>query len=338
MDRNVAAQYGTENWNETRWLGSWSPATGVGFYLHAGRFRRNLDIWWAQTVVFLPGGTVGVDRSWGRAIDDRGVHTGVFEMLVPEPWKTVTATFDGALEIVTPAELAAGPRGSGGFSVPAQWTLEAAAVREPWDMYHDHQQKQTWATGGHFEQHHHVVGEVTVDGVRYRVDGPGFDDHSHGIRNWTGFGSHIFFNAAFDDFGVHVVAVQDMAGSPLQLVGAIVRDGGSQDPVTDVSTPLIADLMGAPQTFVATITTASGQRLELTVEVLHFCPTCATEVHNDNINGLDWDVAGDPMFFNECIARYTTSGGQIGYGHLERSCRRSRASRDSLTVDRQGRL
>lgn len=75
MERNVTARPDIRNWSETRWLGTWNPDAGVGLYLHAGRFRHDIDLWWAQTVVYLPGGKVAVDRSWGRDVDERGVRT-----------------------------------------------------------------------------------------------------------------------------------------------------------------------------------------------------------------------------------------------------------------------
>jgi hypothetical protein len=44
-------------------------------------------------------------------------------------------------------------------------------------------------------------------------------------------------------------------------------------------------------------------------------------------------VPGNPLFFSECIARYETADGQVGYGHLERSARRERISRETLAVN-----
>ena len=332
MDRNVATDHETKNWSETRWLGTWNPEAGVGFYLHAGRFRHDVDLWWAQTVVYLPEGKIAVDRSWGRAPDDEGVRTGVFELLVPEPHKRVTSRFDGAMTLVTPDQLAAGPRGAGGFSVPVRWEVEAEAIRPHWDMYSVLEEKQDFATGGHTEQHHRVSGEITVDGTSLSLDGWGFDDHSHGVRSWDGFGSHIFFNVPFDDFGLNVIAVQGMDGTPAQLIAVVMRDGGEPDPVTELATPLMADLLGAPHSFEAALRTASGQELELRIEVLHTFPMTMTEEHNDNINGLDWEVPGNPLMFTECIARYETGDGRVGYGHLERSARRERVERETLAV------
>jgi hypothetical protein len=334
VNRNVPVRHGVTNWSETRWLGSWNPAEGVGLYLHAGRFRHDVELWWAQTVVYLPGGRIAVDRSWGRAQSDAGVTTSVFELLVPEPESRITATFDGAMEIATADELARQPRGHGGFSVPVRFALEATAVRPPWDIYDQLESKQEWADGGHTEQHHSVTGEITVGNDTYRLDGPGFDDHSNGVRQWDGFGSHIFFNVPFDDFGLHLIAIQTPQGAPAQLIGAVTRGETSFDPVEHVAVPLLEDLRGAPLAFDAAVRTKSGETLDLRVEVVHVFPMTITDVHNDNINGLDWDVPGDPLFFTECIARYTTGDGRVGYGHLERSARRSRVHRENLTVDR----
>jgi hypothetical protein len=177
-----------------------------------------------------------------------------------------------------------------------------------------------------------VSGEITVDGTTLSLDGWGFDDHSNGVRSWEGFGGHIFFCVPFEDFGLHVIAVHGMDGTPARLIAVVIRDGEDPDPVTQLETPLAADLLGAPQRFEASLRTASGQELGLEIEALHTFPMTMTEEHNDNINGLDWDVPGNPLFLTECIARYETGDGRVGYGHLERSARRERVSRDTLEV------
>ena len=152
------------------------------------------------------------------------------------------------------------------------------------------------------------------------------------MRSWEGFGGHIFFNVPFDDLGLHLIAIQGMDGAPARLIAAVTCDDADPDPVTELATPLAADMLGAPHRFDASLRTESGRELELDVEVLHTFPMSITEEHNDNINGLDWEVPGNPLFFTECIARYTTGEGKVGYGHLERSARRERVSRDDLAI------
>jgi hypothetical protein len=55
------------------------------------RFRHDVELWWAQTVVYLPGGKIAVDRSWGPNRDPRGVDTGVFSLLVEEPRRRIVS-------------------------------------------------------------------------------------------------------------------------------------------------------------------------------------------------------------------------------------------------------
>ena len=332
MERNVSTRTGVKKWSETRWLGSWNPDDEVGLYLHAGRFRHDVEMWWAQTVVYLPDGQIAVDRSWGRAPSDIGVSTSVFDLHIPESAKRITSRFDGAMEITTARDLAEHPRGSGGNSIPVKWELEAQAIRPQWDMYDHLEHEQGWARGGHTEQHHVVRGEITVGSDSYRLDGPGFDDHSHGIREWDGFGSHVFLTVPFDDFGLHLIAVQAPDGNPLQLVGAVTRQRCAPDPITEVAVPLATDLLCKPREVHASITTRGGETLEVDIAAVHGFPMTITDTHNDNINGLDWNVPGNPLMLSEAIGRYTTAGGQVGYGLFENSVRRDRVDRDSLAV------
>jgi hypothetical protein len=58
------------------------------------------------------------------------------------------------------------------------------------------------------------------------------------------------------------------------------------------------------------------------VEVFHTFPATIT-FDNDNINGCAWDAEGDPLFLTECQVAVTAPDGSVGYGHIERSNRRS---------------
>src|ERR1700738_1809631 len=84
LDATLRPNHDVPKWGETRWNGCWNPDEGVGLYLHMGRFRHGLDLWWAQTVAYLPDGMLAVDRSWGVDHDGAGVKTGVFELELTE--------------------------------------------------------------------------------------------------------------------------------------------------------------------------------------------------------------------------------------------------------------
>ena len=79
--------------NETRWHGCWNADEGVGLFLHVGRFRADLDIWWAQSVAYLPEGRLVVDRAWGPVPDKDGVRIGNLDISLAESgW---SSHFDG---------------------------------------------------------------------------------------------------------------------------------------------------------------------------------------------------------------------------------------------------
>ena len=80
MDINRVAQKDVPLWNETRWAGCFNPDAGVGLFIHVGRLRGNLDWWWAQTVIFLPGDRIAVERSWVKNPDKFGVKTASLEL------------------------------------------------------------------------------------------------------------------------------------------------------------------------------------------------------------------------------------------------------------------
>src|SRR4051794_27065228 len=100
-------------WNETRFYSMWSPDSGVGMFLHAGRLRGHVEWWWSQVAVYLPDGTVAVDRPWARDGEPRGVDAGVFRWLSVEPGERMECHYDGVMERTTPEKLSTAPRGSG---------------------------------------------------------------------------------------------------------------------------------------------------------------------------------------------------------------------------------
>ena len=46
MFPNRTPRRGVAAWSETKWFGCWNADDGVGLFVHAGRYRDNLDLWW----------------------------------------------------------------------------------------------------------------------------------------------------------------------------------------------------------------------------------------------------------------------------------------------------
>jgi hypothetical protein len=323
VDLNVLPNRDTPMWSETRWNGCWNPDERVGLYTHMGRFRKDLDLWWAQTVAYLPHGELVVDRSWGRSTERERVKTGTFELAQREfGW---TSSFDGVGQLSTTAELAAGVRGASSPSVVMRWEVEAEPAAPAWDMYGSEVEKQDFAGDTHIQQGFHTKGRLIVDGREYRLDGVGFKDHSSGVRTWDGFGYHSFTLAVMPDCVFHQVLITSTGGDPMPAMGMVTR-GGEQSPLAAATFDSLEDVTGGPQVSELTIEAKDGFTSAMQVELLAALPITITE-ENDNINGIDWDAPGDPMVLIEGIGRFTDANGNVGYGMHERSRRRSSLQR-----------
>lgn len=319
MDLNAEVKRGVPLWNETRWNGCWSPAAGAGLYIHTGRFRSDLDIWWAQTVAYLPDGQLSVDRSWGRNSQQDRVTTGSFELRLTESgWHS---TFDGAGELTSIDALARAPRGCSAPFVPMRWEVAAEPTAPEWSLYGDGHNTHSFAGDRHVQQGFRTTGTLTVAGTTYDLSGVGFKDHSSGVRDWAGWGSHWFILAVMPTYTFHAFSIVGADGTARPLAGTYFRDGvrlginaGQLPPMTDpTGAPVLQELIlkpsrRAPET--------------LRAELIHGLPMTITAA-NDNINGIDWETPHDPVVLVEGIGRFSDAEGQVGYGFLERSALRS---------------
>jgi hypothetical protein len=183
MDRNASPQYEVTNWNETRWNGCWNSEQGVGIYIHAGRYRHDLDVWWVQVAAYLPGGELVVDRFWGPNRSEAGIKVGCLDLeIIEDGWE---ARFDGAGQLTTTAALARAPRGSSAPFRRLRFDVTASAAAPQWDMYAHTTERLDFSAATHVQQGFTTSGSLRVgvpDEDEYRLDGVGFKDHSSGPR------------------------------------------------------------------------------------------------------------------------------------------------------------
>jgi hypothetical protein len=322
-DANVEPKYDVPLWNETRWNGCWNPDEGVGVYLHAGRYRADLDMWWAQVAAYLPGGQLCVERLWGRSANPAGVSIGGLELAVGDDgW---TARFDGVGQLTGTQALAAAPRGSSAPSRSLRFEVDAQAATPQWDMYAATTGRLEFAGDTHVQQGYHTSGRLQVGEHEYRLDGIGFKDHSSGPRDFSTWFGHRFFLIVTAAWTCHAIVMYSPDGEPLPPWGAFFRDG-QQAAITRFELPLLADAAGGPVNGEALIETDSGERLRFASELVHALPMTIT-LDNDNINGVDWELEGDPVVIIEGKGRLTAPDGTVAYCFHERSARRSEVRR-----------
>jgi hypothetical protein len=324
VDVNQEPRRDVQMWSETRWNGCWNPELGVGLYIHVGRYRRDLDLWWAQTVAYLPDGKLAVDRSFGRSDDSRRVQTGSLDLRAERGgW---SSSFDGVAELTSTAALTQAPRGASAPSVPMRWEVRAAAASPVWDIYGDMSEKQIFAGDTHIEQSFTTTGTLTVDGQDYRLDGIGFKDHSSGVRDWNeSYGSHAFVVAVMPGWSMHSMVLRSREGAERPPMGALFS-GGEQHPIMRSELSPNGDLLSGPADAVLTVQRQSGEPFDLRLELLHQLPIMITDA-GDNINGIGWGVESPSMVVMEGIAKVKAPDGTVGHAFFERGSRRESLAR-----------
>ena len=320
MDANVAPRYGVPLWNETRWNGCWNPEAGVGLYLHAGRYRKDLDLWWAQVVAHLPGRELCVTQLWGANPAAAGVRFGGLDLAIADgAWN---AAFDGAGQLTTTAALARAPRGSAAPVRRLRFEVQAHAAAPEWDMYAAGSDRLEFAGDTHVQQGFRTTGRLRVGDEEHRLDGIGFKDHSSGPRDFAGWYGHRFLLIVAEDWTCHAVTMLSADGQPLPPWGALWRDE-RRAAIVRFELPELADAAGGPGTGPGLIETDAGERLEFTAELVHALPMTITR-ENENFNGVDWELAEDPIVLVEGKGRLSFAEGGVAHCFHERSALRSR--------------
>lgn len=322
MDANLSPRHGVPLWSETRWNGCWNADAGAGLYLHAGRYRHDLDLWWAQVVAYLPGDELCVTQLWGANGSGAGVSIGGLELAITEDgW---TARFDGAGQLTTIDALGRAPRGSSAPVRRMQFEVQARPAAPVWDMYGSATERLEFAGDTHVQQGFHTTGRLRVAGEEHRLDGIGFKDHSSGPRDFSGWYGHRFLLIVTGAWTCHAVAMFTPAGAAMGPLGVLWRDGRPSR-VTRFELPELEDAAGGPVHGEGLIETESGERLEFSAELVHALPMTITR-ENENINGVDWELEGDPLVLIEGKGRLRFADGAVAHCFHERSALRSRVA------------
>jgi hypothetical protein len=328
MDRNVTAKHDVPLWNETRWNGCWNAEEGVGIYLHAGRFRHELDLWWAQVIAYLPDQQLCVQRVWGRNGSDAGVRLAGLDLQIAEDgW---TCSFDGVGELTDTDAMAEGVRGASAPSRSLRFELQARAVTEVWDQDAGREgaERPLHAGDTHIQQGFETTGTLRVGAESYALDGIGFKDHSSGRRDFGPWRSHRFLMIVGPEWTAHLIAMAAPDGTDLPPIGAFIRRDGRHDTITRFELPDLEDARGGPVAGDLVFETGSGEAFAFAYELVHAAPLSITE-DNDNMNGVNWEIDGDPVVLIEGKARLTAPDGTVLHCFHERSMRRSLLERQA---------
>ncbi|MHA2418169.1 hypothetical protein [Mycobacterium avium] len=314
-------------WSETMYFHAWSPEEGVGVFVHTGRWPTDLDLWWAQTIALLPDGRLLVDRSWGRAADNRGPATGNLRITCQEPLRSWRLTFDGAGAVTDRASMACGPVGAG-RAQPFSFDIELRAAAPVWDMAgalgapRPRVDGLSWASF-HHTQGFYATGELCSGQQRWSMDGVAHRDHSSGVRDVTGLGGLHFFVVVFPKSGRVANGLVNWRtnGAIDHRVFTVQEKGVCEVGFNVRVTGLQSYRTHEPHDLTITMHREAGV-YPLRASWLHGYSLTVLSP-NENINGVDLETQPDPMVITQSTVRVVAPDGEIGYGVIERDYRPS---------------
>ncbi len=305
-------QLGPEpNFNESMYFNVYDPKSQIGAFFRVGN-RANEGTGEMTICVYLPDGRVGFmfkrpEVRTNDAFDAAGMR---FEVI--EPFEQLKVTYAGKVVMLDDPLAMADPRAAFTENPYAECAAEITYTRVS-DMFggepeEAHEKPGEEFAKGHYEQLVRGVGQITVDGTTFEVDGYGLRDHSWGPRYWQAPFYYRWLTANFgDDFGFMAsrIARRDSDGTR----GGFVWEGDKMHLCRDmeISTEWVGD-----DTY--------HQRIETVLRA-----------KADDGSPLEWRVKGEVLNLiplrnrreglvtriSEGLTRWTLEDGREGYGLSE---------------------
>ncbi len=306
------------NWSENFCLSTFDPNSGVGLWLHLGRWRRDLT-WWRETVVvMLPDGTVAAHRGFGNALTTReGPGGSNFAVRVVEPGKRMRYTLSTGARRVPAQELRQGLL-TDGRRERLSFDLSFDSSLPIWDL-HKVGESQGFLGKGHIEQLGRVTGTLELAGQRIDYDGMGNRDHSMGARDSSTVGSHQWLQGQFDNrIGFLIYdAVLRGQNAPV-FCEAVVYDSERMFEARLDYPWRAEDASQAVKPYGFKLTYERGT-LDIAVEKFANTAYLSYTAPNEIYVGVMPNSNGTPLTLLEQSALYRLNGDVPGFGHVERT-------------------
>lgn len=186
------------HWSENYCLASFDPASGCGFWLHLGRWRKDLNLWRETVVINMPDGSVVAHRGFGNALArDDGPGGSNYAIRILENRRHLSYHYDGPAYRLDSAGMRKGLITDGPCE-KLSFDLAFESNADIWDL-HKVGQRQKFLGTGHIEQIGRVHGNIRAGGQSIAYEGKGNRDHSMGPRDTPTLRSHQWLQGYFDN-------------------------------------------------------------------------------------------------------------------------------------------
>jgi len=319
----------TDNWTEYHYFFCYDKAQQTGISFHLGRLREDLRIWRTILFVYLPNGEVMAHKLSG--VDDApySYSAGPLRLTCVEPMRVWAIEFHGALQAMKREDLAYDVLKDGVDEVVSfRFILEAA---EPFFSLDPNAMEglpnMGWAHD-HYEQIHHMRGEITYRGKTVDLQGVAVRDHSSGPRDTGKPYGGCFVNMLFPS-GIVISFTQvktpnydgtygriywgdNTPAEPIKVLKGI--------PINDADTPpesVNADVLADGKGPTLLLSTSRGE-LEVAIEYLHSVVTTYVPPSAE-VGGTDYSRPESAQ--QTKIAAAFTCNGEEGLGEIDRYAR-----------------
>ncbi|HEY1973979.1 MAG TPA: hypothetical protein VGH89_38935 [Pseudonocardia sp.] len=248
LDRLQTPAPGVANWSENINLAVHSGHDDTGVYTHLSRMIDDPDLWEGTIAVYLPGGALLVNRSFGRAASAEQASSGNLTWSVHEPPRKWSMHFDGMARPITRAAATAGFVGDGPTELLSM-DLHITAAGPVWSLEHAlgvPGARQSFASL-HLQQAVHVQGAVRTRRHNVDIDHVAVRDHSAGARDYAGLlGDHWTTCPLPDGRVLSALNLWQTVGAPSISTGFLV-DGDTLHPVGNITVERLASPGGDPE-------------------------------------------------------------------------------------------
>ena len=305
---------GVEHWSENFCFDAFDSRTGVGFWLHCGRWSKLAGHWREQTKIFLPDGSVVLWKTVAAGDQSHTVGGPTLKADCIEPGRVWQLRLSGPGRRTTAEHLSQGALEDGPWSV-LDFDITFTATHPAWDLGED-AGRQVWASA-HYEQHGSVTGEIVVDGERFVLrDAAGFRDHSRGPRQLGDMRRHLWTHGIFSDgtaLALFHMRVGD-AGHDLGRAAIVGADGVIKEYSIVGEPPFATELSALGKEFSFALSDESGEQIEVAVTPKASIPSSFLPPY-EKLHGVS--PAASHISIHETAL--FTANGVPGVGTIERS-------------------
>lgn len=307
-------------WRENFCFDGYDSSSGIGWWVHCGRWPADPSLWREQVLFSLPDGTFLLHRGWGFRSSSDGPRGALLDLVCEEPGRRWRLRYHGPARRTAAAELHAGTLAESTQSLLSV-DLTFTSTRSLWDMGSLH--GQDWANF-HKEQTGRATGLVSYreGGAAPRsvpVDAFAWRDHSRGARDLSTMTRHCWIHG--DLPGGRAFAFADVehahpTGTRTRFSQAAVWDGDTVYEATVDEPPYLESVETPPRQYEMTLRSPVGDFV-LSAETRYSMPH-STMPGGDSVDGVARGL-GHVVTYEQGTV-FTVDGGRFD-GHSERSHR-----------------